>query len=273
MSEQTGSRDPGDADASDPGSGRGEHEWAMGETEWVESPEPEEPGGERAIPMFIVGALAGVVALCLIWGITAILTSPTPTASSDRGTVDTTPATGTPTKTEPSRQAQPSPRPDGCHRAAAELAAPLRAAVPAVDQWEVHVGAMNKLVVGAITPDQASAFWAQSKVGAQRNLSRFEAATRRVTSAHCPAPAAVRPAPTELRSCARRVARERRVLDAARTTMRTWQTHIRDMEMLRMGHLSPAAGTRRWLANWERGVGEIRDYRAAERALDRSDGC
>ena len=246
----------------------------MGETEWARAAEPDAPDGERTVPVFIVGAFAGMVTLCLIWGITAFLTRTG--TSSELGPVATAPGASSPSSVVvPSQSPQESPERDGCQQANAELAAPLLSVVPAMDQWEVHVGAMNKLVVGAITAEQASAFWAESKVGAVRNLNRFQAATRRLVSAgvDCPSPADVAKTTPKLRSCAQRVAQERRVLEAARIAMGTWGTHIHDMTMLSMGHLSPEEGTQRWLANWQRGIREIRAYRGAERAVDASDRC
>ena len=251
MSDPTGPRDPG--------------------------PEHEEPKHVRMFPAFLVGALAGMVALGLIWATTAVLTGTASNDSTDHGQVARTPATPA-TGAEPTQPAQasrpPSPE-DRCRQADAELARPLRAAVPALQQWEIHVGAMNKLVVGAITLQQATAFWHQTRVGAHQKLNRFYSATpgAPLTGAGCPSPGALTQTSTELRSCARHVAQERQALGAARTAMRTWRRHVRDMEMLRMGHLSPAAGQRMWLANWQRGVRELRVYRSAKRAVDGSATC
>jgi predicted RNA-binding Zn ribbon-like protein len=226
-------------------------------------------------PAFLIGALAGIVALGLIWAMTTVLTGSD--NGTDNGQVARTPATPA-TGAEPTQHAQASPPSgpeDRCRQADAELARPLRAAVPALDQWEIHVGAMNKLVVGAITLQQATAFWHQTRVGAHQRLNRFYAAAREVPLAGvgCPSPGALPQASRELRSCAQHVAQERQALGAARIAMRTWRRHVRDMEMLRTGHLSPAAAQRMWLANWQRGVRELEAYRGAKRAVDRSTTC
>jgi hypothetical protein len=76
-----------------------------------------------------------------------------------------------------------------------------------------------------------------------------------------------------LRSCAERVAQERTAFEDARIAMRTWKAHIRHMDMLRAGQMSPATATRMWLASWRRGVEQLRAYRAAVRAVDRSGSC
>jgi hypothetical protein len=248
-----------------------EHEWAMGDTEWTASPGYQEAGGERKIPAFLVGALTGMVALGLLWAGTALLNG-TGTdgrrAASSSATAEVKPSQHTPVAPEPSR-ANP------CRRVDQALAGALRTATPALDQWEVHVGAMNKLVVGSITSQQAAAFWSQTKVGATRNLGRFYSATQRLPFAgvNCPSSTDSTQASAEARSCARQVAQERRALHAVRIALRTWKKHIRHMRMLDMGHLSPAAATQMWLANWQRGIREIRDYRSAQRAVDRPDSC
>jgi hypothetical protein len=263
--------------------GAREHEWAMGETDWAAAPEYDEPDGERTIPAFLVGALAGMVALGLVWAMTVFLdgaaTDGRRAATSAETSVATSPEPTTAT-TEPSPgreavAAPPSSPQTPCEQADAALTAPLRAAGPALDQWEVHVGAMNKLMVGAITPEQAGAFWSESKVGAVRNLKRFDDANRGVgaAAADCPPPDAVVQDSGERRSCARHVARERQALEAAGTALQTWKTHIRHMRMLDMGHLAPDEASRLWLANWQRGIEEIRDYRAARRVAADSGGC
>ena len=247
----------------------------MGETLWATAEVNEDPAGGRTIPAFVSGALAGILVLGLIWAATAVLrdegtgTRPAATTSVTR----TTPADAEPTReVEASR---PPSREDRCRQADAELAAPLRAAAPALDQWEIHVGAMNKLVVGAITLQQAGAFWSQTRAGAERNLADFDSASRRVRSAvvDCPPPSTLSQASRGLKACAQHVAREQRGLETARTAMRTWRTHIRHMKMLDMGHLSPDVATRLWLANWQRGVRELRTYRSATRAMDGPATC
>jgi hypothetical protein len=256
----------------------------MGETDWAAAPEYDEPDDERTIPAFLVGALAGMVALGLVWAMTVFLdgaeTDSRRAATSAETSVAASPGatTGTtdPTPGQEAVAAPPSSPQNPCERADAALAEPLQAAVPAMDQWEIHIGAMNKLMVGAITAEQAGAFWSESKVGATRNLDRFDAANKGIDAARtdCPPPDEVsQAAPPELRTCARHVARERTALEAAGTAMQTWKSHIRHMKMLDMGHLAPDEASRLWLANWERGIEEIRTYRAAQRAAAGAAGC
>jgi hypothetical protein len=131
-----------------------------------------------------------------------------------------------------------------------------------MDQWAVHVGAMNKLVAGELTLQQATAFWNQTRVGAQRQIDRFREAmsTLRRHGVDCPPPGLVSPASPALRACAHQVAADVRTVQAARTAIRTWDAHVQHMEMLRMGTMSPARATRLWLSLWHRGVHELEAY-------------
>ena len=159
-----------------------------------------------------------------------------------------------------------------CSAAAAALEGPLGAAGPALRQWDVHVDAMNKLVVGEITLQQATRFWNQTRLGAQRNVERFRKAWTALerTGVDCPAPVLLGPAPAAVRSCSRLVEAELGVARTARTSIDTWDTHVHHMDMLRMGTLSPEKATEMWLAMWRRGVRDLDAYRAAARhpALD-----
>lgn len=154
-----------------------------------------------------------------------------------------------------------------CSEAAAALEVPLGAAGPALRQWDVHVDAMNKLVVGEITLQQATAFWNQTRLGAQRNVDRFRKAWTALerTGVDCPAPALLGPAPAAVRSCSRLVEAELGVARTAKTSIDTWDTHVHHMDMLRMGTLSPEKATEMWLAMWRRGVRDLDTYRAAAR--------
>jgi hypothetical protein len=244
-----------------------------GETDSARGPE-EEPSGNRLLPAFLLGLLAGLVLLGLVWMTIWVV-------SGDSGDVEGTSdqaRIGGAISESPSASASASPGPtrmERCVSAAAALREPLRAAEPAMDQWEVHVGAMNKLVVGAITLQQATAFWNQTRVGAHRQIAEFHhamAALRR-HGVDCPAPGMLAPASRPLRTCARQVAADVQALRAARTSVTTWDKHVRQMEMLRMGMMSPAKASRMWLDMWQRGVDELQSYRAAERAVRSARGC
>jgi len=173
--------------------------------------------------------------------------------------------------------ATPAPAPDQrCHDAARILAAPLEAARPAMDQWQVHIGAMNQLVVGAITLQDANAFWNQTRVGAQHRIAAFRSAMKemRRSGVDCPAPDMLpRTASSSLRSCVNQVDADMRVLAAARTAIATWHMHVADMERLRAGKLSGAKASQMWLAMWHEGQQQVTDYRKAAHEATRAGSC
>jgi hypothetical protein len=226
----------------------------------------------RLAQAFGVGALVGVVLLGLVWvTVSAVSDDPAPSVGGDSrvGTVDDTPAAADQT------QAPAPTRFERCASVADALAVPVRAAGPAMDQWEVHVGAMNRLVVGAITLQQATAFWNQTRVGAKGRIADFHSADRiaRRVDVTCPVRrprAGMAPA---LRSCVEQVNANARALAAARTAVDTWEMHVGDMERLRSGKLSPAAATTMWLSMWQQGVREIHDFHVAARKARHESGC
>jgi hypothetical protein len=129
---------------------------------------------------------------------------------------------------------------------------------------------MNKLVLGAISLNQATAFWNQTRVGAAHNVNAFRQAARRYreTSATCLTEGAGTDQVAQVRSCAEAVAARNKVIRAAETSARTWDKHVHDMEMLRMGHLSPAKATSMWIASWRTGVHQLHNYHAALRTMN-----
>jgi hypothetical protein len=132
-----------------------------------------------------------------------------------------------------------------------------------MDAWAVHIGAMNKLVVGAITLAQANAFWGQTRLGAMSNIRDFQVADDRARSLTVACPPATLVDNASVAACSRRAGQQAAALGAARDAVRTWKHHVRDMEMLRMGHMSPATATRMWLANWHKGVDQLQAYHRA----------
>jgi hypothetical protein len=144
--------------------------------------------------------------------------------------------------------------------------ATIGTAVDALAQWRIHVGAMNKLVGGQITLAQANAFWNSTRVGAARRVVRFEQADQRFQSAfghsRCSG---------ELPAHCQEAARARGVaLSAAQIAVATWRHHVIDMDMLRMGHLTPAQATRNWLRSWKAGVAQLRDFHDARQVSSRA---
>jgi hypothetical protein len=147
--------------------------------------------------------------------------------------------------------------------------ATLQAAAASLGQWEIHIGAMNKLVTGAITLDQAKQFWNQTRVGASSKLKRFHSALQRFQhrSARCPGPTGSgERVSSDQRDCHRAVAARNQTLRRAIVSLKTWQGHVLHMEMLRRGEMTPQEATTLWLRSWKQGNEEVHSYRAAARA-------
>jgi hypothetical protein len=162
-----------------------------------------------------------------------------------------------------------------CVRAQAALRETLGAAQPALDQWEVHVGAMNKLVLGEISLAQATDFWERTRLGAQRRVRAFDDSlgALRAEGVDCPGPAFLAPGARVLPGCAREVHAAVRALQAAQVSVSTWEEHIHHMDMLRLGQMTPEQATEMWLSSWQRGVRDLDAYDSARDAADREDGC
>jgi hypothetical protein len=219
------------------------------------------------------GIAVGVVMVGAVWLLVAALME-----GNDKGASPDSAEQGAALDRSPGTSSQPvtSSRLQRCIVAADDVERPLRLARPALDQWEVHVGAMNKLVVGEITLQQATAFWNQTRVGAYHRIGRFEDAEADLKrrGVDCPAPGMFGPGSSPvLLACEQHVAAELRALDRARTAIMTWDHHMHAMEQLRTGKLSPAAATQMWLTMWQRGVHELEEFRVAARAERHVGAC
>ena len=273
----------------------------MKDDEQPEGPEVASgPGGSpgpRLAEVALVGTfLLGVVTslvLVLTWGLLSgddapvpaqagvarggdVLDSDTLDGGSLDGGVSATPSPGDPSSSTTPEGSDPADsRLSRCVDAERTLSQALDAAGPALEQWQVHVAAMNQLVVGEITLQQATDFWNRTRVGAQHKVDGFRATMQdlRRGGVDCAAPDLLAPDERDLRACARRVGAELAVLRAARTSVDTWSRHIEDMDMLRMGDLSPEEATRMWLSMWHQGVRDLEAYRAARQRAHAIDGC
>ncbi|MBA2954387.1 hypothetical protein GON03_08640 [Nocardioides sp. MAH-18] len=245
----------------------------MGE---IEKTDGEWERGQRTDDLagpLLTGFAIGALLVGLVWWAVAMVTSDSDGAGSGQaGEAEI----GAPLAAPGATPAAAPSRMDRCAAAARGLTGPLQLAQPAMDQWAVHVGAMNKLVVGEITLTQATAFWNQTRVGAHQRIQTFDRATARIErdGVDCPAPRLLGTGvPAAVRACSTQVEAEVHALDAARTAIATWRHHVADMEQLRLGKLSPTAATQMWLSMWQRGVSELDDYRAAAKAAQRGPGC
>lgn len=163
-------------------------------------------------------------------------------------------------------------RPGRCERVYTAQVRPLAAAGPAMAQWETHIGAMNKLVVGAITLAQAQEFWDQTREGAATKLAAFGDAQRVFEQRTAPCPTPDGRTSQEVRGCAAAVGARRRELDRAAVALDTWREHVDHMEMLRRGEMSPEEATQMWLGSWREGSRQVAAYRNAARDAQRLAG-
>jgi len=152
-----------------------------------------------------------------------------------------------------------------CRKVLQAQTPPLRAAAVAMGQWQVHIGAMNQLVLGAISLHQATQFWNQTRVGAHAHLHAFRAAVAPLNqpSALCPAPPRSAASTGKLVRCERAVATRFDVVRAAEVALGTWRMHVMHMEMLREGKMTPQQAETLWLQSWHEGQQELTRYRAA----------
>ena len=212
----------------------------------------------------LVGAVAGAMLVGLAWLGTWWLSSRDPEPRQD--VVPSQQEVDEPVAGHPEASEAPSHL-ERCQSVYDAQRAPLLAAADSLTQWEVHIGAMNKLVVGAITLKQASQFWNQTRVGAHAKLNDFTTARGHYLQRifRCPAPRQAAEASPELRTCHRAVAAHGRTLRMATIALRRWEQHVHHMDMLRRGEMTAQQATRLWLRDWREGDREIRAYRTAAR--------
>lgn len=218
---------------------------------------------DSRIRMLLVGALVGALVVGVVWLVQWQLSSRE--AEPSQGVVN---STRQEPEDEPTAASEPSHL-ERCQSVYDAQSPPLRTAEAALTQWEVHIGAMNKLVVGAITLDQAWQFWNQTRVGARAKLGEFDTAHRRYNQRvfRCPEPLRPARADAELRNCHLAVAARSRRVRLATVALGTWRQHVHHMEMLRSGEMTPERATRLWLQNWRQGDREVRAFRASGRAV------
>jgi hypothetical protein len=229
----------------------------------------------------LYGVLIGAMVVCLVWLFMTAWRDESSGSTSPRkshhaaGTTNAT-AGDQPTASDDSSDTSSGPDTSGVDPVAAHLERcrvvhsaqeqPLSAAKAAMEQWQIHIAAMNKLVLGVITMDQANQFWNQTRVGAEEHLQAFTAALKRYDerSVHC-APVAQRQSSPGLRSCERSVLSRNTVLSDARQALATWAMHVKHMNMLQHGMMTPHRAEQLWLQSWHEGQLEVDRYRAAEK--------
>jgi hypothetical protein len=141
---------------------------------------------------------------------------------------------------------------------AQELQAQL-AADTSMAQWQLHIDAMNQLVAGKISLAEATAYWRSTRKGAIHRVHRFRKLDGLlVGSDHACTDVGTKD--SRVTACVQATRAVSRSLDAARTATRTWRHHIREMEMLRRGDISPTRALTRWVAMWQSGQDQVERY-------------
>lgn len=195
-----------------------------------------------------------------------------------------------------SRPPQPSPSPSGEVKPAAKVAqraqvegaaaecsigrdriGELHAATSAaMQQWRLHIDAMNQLVAGKITLDQATAFWDSTRVEGQRTMTAWE----QVDQAYRERPPTCAPVPDvqsqrneDVSDCARRSEAAATAFARARATLTHWRTHIEHMEMLRHGMMDASRAAELWKKMYRQAGPDISQYDAAYESFASSASC
>jgi hypothetical protein len=240
--------------------------------DWHSDKSDERRNLSRRARALLPGMLIGAVLVTLVWAISALVAD-----GSDSGAslID---APGH--RSVPSRAPSPVPNAPAssptqaqlqrCLRVTTAQGPVLRDAGAAVAQWQVHIGAMNKLVAGALTLQQAKQFWAQSRVGARDRLIAFDGALRHLNEpphdcGQASAVGAAQPTGMKLRRCELAVSARDDVLHAARDALSTWRMHMKHMDMLRSGMLSPSRAEALWIKSWHQGQQEVDRFRSEMR--------
>jgi len=134
------------------------------------------------------------------------------------------------------------------------------AADAVLDQWQLHLDAMNQFVAGDITLDQLLAFWKRSQVAAEQNVDFFAAVDRdlRSSTVRCRVDPYQRQG--TLGTCAAATSAFARALMAARTAVQSWEHHMADLVALQSGGLTAEAASDMWSGSSGDSQRELRTY-------------
>jgi hypothetical protein len=160
---------------------------------------------------------------------------------------------------------------DACRRASERQARAALAADRTLDQWRLHIQAMNRLVAGRITLDQANRYWERTRIGAHRHAAAFMSryAASRPLEQRCLTRVDGMPAAQvgpSLTTCTQAVRAFGTALSSARVTTATWVHHIDDMDAMRAGKITPAQATSMWVHKWHLGARQLQTYDHALRS-------
>lgn len=163
---------------------------------------------------------------------------------------------------------------ESCRLQSLRVAASLGAAEVSLAQFEKHIDAMNLLVAGKISYAVATQFWDETRVGAAQNAAEFRRSQKSLSGSHTDcrkldadvADTLPFGQVDQLNRCVAYVTSGTKALERADATVTTWQHHIHDMEMLRMGDITPAQATDKWRRNWHTGDRQLTAFQAAAKS-------
>ena len=167
---------------------------------------------------------------------------------------------------------------ESCRLANLRLSTALSAADVSLAQFDKHIDAMNLLVAGKISLAVATHFWDETRVGATQNAAAFAAADRALQASR-PSCRTLEPAVANtlpygsvnaVATCSSYLRYGAAAMVQARAAVQTWRHHIEDMEMLRMGHITPVQATTMWTKNWHTGDRQLHSYELAEQRAKKS---
>ena len=162
-----------------------------------------------------------------------------------------------------------------CRTVQRQLSPNLVAVDSAVEQWRIHINAMKDLVAGRINLDEATAFWEATRVQGKHSLAAWMRTDEsyRAARTECLPPDTGSGPDDALQAC--RVVQQGgdAVLAAARATLPDWGRHIRHMDALRNGKLSPTRALHLWHGMYPNGRDGVRQYDAARRDLQQLPAC
>jgi len=136
-----------------------------------------------------------------------------------------------------------------------------------LDQWRLHIDAMNQLVSGEITLEQATQYWNDTREGAHSKAEAFRALDADLddSAARC---AGGKGASRPVDKCMTATSAFGESLAAARIAMASWEHHIHAMDLFRAGEITAQQATTMWMESWQTGADQLAAYdRRAAHAL------
>ena len=150
----------------------------------------------------------------------------------------------------------------------------ISAADTGVGHWSEHVQAQTDANSGKISASDMQAIFKRTRLAGPADLKRYQAALAadRSSSGACTAPAGASAAQrTQFASCVKRSRAQEPALASGKAAMADWQSHLRAMQMSRMGHVNDAQGV--WIRAWRAAPEDISAYKSAKTSYADAPAC